>query len=1012
MKKKGAKDPSTIAVKAKLGPVLDLTDSDLRERFPSSPEGLDDELEEIDISRNSIFFLDVAIIEKYTPSLRCLNVSHNLIMSLETVIPLGTLQYLEELDIRHNPCCKQNRVILLVNLLFPWLSPAKNLQEAGARRGLEEDSTHDSKRYNSTLRASCSAPSLVSAKGQAEYQERLYRSCHSETAAPYVAASAQVRRRFAELQKQCTYQTEEKSPATPSAPSTMPISVGKGDQRFIATPFRDRKHWEGLSDSILGAQVQQKEISTSCRVKDKSYGNALGAAKTVGRRVQVCLPRAHLFAGPLDSPRSAEEISGLRFPRLLMLNGSLVSVQQLEDVAVQAFEMLQMCKEQETHKREESRSHGKDEHNAEENLQLHRLKDESYNQYCTRIHKGFAKSNKHRGSTSNLFYSKDFEKWTKRRNEAGGRPDSDEDDYQCKAVYEFEHPKDRETKEKHSKHKMKAMFHFGQGKTKALKLDDQNMMVQQEYQLWEALRQHLWRIKQHVGLRGHAESNVSSAADDWKDDLENKIEDLEFEMRATARERQKIKELRRPGVAADAGEKIFDKCQQTLLESWNMMRERSLPQDESAASIVALRHFQDPTFEDVVGDGPSLALKGDGPGKESKGRSSLDIEKGRTRLAKALCKSIHEDYSSEAWARRVEVLRSSRLWRLHEYADRLEEEEAMRPQNKRQQLIDGIREHDLEGLDDAAFEMLMEEIEVGREAKACAQEAKAADATERRAQTTRQDIKELVVDNARRHQANKSSHGKHAVAGTYILGVRITSEFASRGEGRAGRSTFHHGGRIDRNLMPRCAPPAARAAEYRGGSTIKDPALPEDMKKFFDLPKLPESLDHVPQEVLNEAAVFSAHVAGLSVGDRIRVEMSRLDECLKSCEDTDQRLAEQRRMASLLKSNSQPRPEDAVDSLLRENIAYFDVDNQNSDKRAMALIRRKFFDGMQAALSKRAEQSDKRTSMASEAASTPVPQTGIAVQSEHLKTWLAKLEKAENEEDEALRLKELEGVAD
>jgi len=162
---------------------------------------------------------------------------------------------------------------------------------------------------------------------------------------------------------------------------------------------------------------------------------------------------------------------------------------------------------------------------------------------------------------------------------------------------------------------------------------------------------------------------------------------------------------------------------------------------------------------------------------------------------------------------------------------------------------------------------------------------------------------------------------------------------------------------------------------------IENPDLTEVEKNFFKWPKLPASLDDVPQQILNESEAFNMGVAGLGVGDRIRQELSAVDASLKRCEDADNRLAEQRRLEKLLKSNQRGRQDDPVSHAIRENIAFFDVDNQNSDKRAMDFIRRKFFDGMQAALAQR----EGRRGSATLEVDEPLIQSGIAVQSEHLK---------------------------
>merc|ERR1719247_3478558 len=61
------------------------------------------------------------------PALQKLNLAGNLITSLASIVPLGVLPHLEELDIRGNPCCPEAAAVagrskILTTLLAPEVS--------------------------------------------------------------------------------------------------------------------------------------------------------------------------------------------------------------------------------------------------------------------------------------------------------------------------------------------------------------------------------------------------------------------------------------------------------------------------------------------------------------------------------------------------------------------------------------------------------------------------------------------------------------------------------------------------------------------------------------------------------------------------------------------------------------------------------------------------------------------------------------------------------------------------
>merc|ERR1719353_2863911 len=82
---------------------------------------------DVDISQNRVSEIEVGPLLSRFPLLQRLNLADNQLASLASVVTLGVLPHLEELDVRGNPCCPDpaaapSRAQLLAALLAPEVS--------------------------------------------------------------------------------------------------------------------------------------------------------------------------------------------------------------------------------------------------------------------------------------------------------------------------------------------------------------------------------------------------------------------------------------------------------------------------------------------------------------------------------------------------------------------------------------------------------------------------------------------------------------------------------------------------------------------------------------------------------------------------------------------------------------------------------------------------------------------------------------------------------------------------
>eukprot|EP00747_Dinoflagellata_sp_TGD_P080930 gnl/TRDRNA2_/TRDRNA2_161091_c0_seq1.p1 gnl/TRDRNA2_/TRDRNA2_161091_c0~~gnl/TRDRNA2_/TRDRNA2_161091_c0_seq1.p1 ORF type:complete len:835 (+),score=135.38 gnl/TRDRNA2_/TRDRNA2_161091_c0_seq1:67-2571(+) len=354
--------------------------------FPGSLS-LKSHLVSVDLSGNAISGLNVEQILTQLPLLRKLNLAENLLTTLACVVSLGVLPFLEDLDIRGNPCMPAGgRRSLLATLLVPELSPAGNamipatevmrLSKAQSTKAVQEDVK---------MRVSCSTPNLrlPDPEPQPAIQERLYRSVHSQSNESVFDAEADARCRLKQFR-----------------------ALGKQQQSPPSSLMRK------TADATL-AEAALNELESPNKPP-------LRHEAALRRRVRgCCLPRAHLYQAPVGTD---ENFSGAGcvgwFARLIVLNGFTVTVQDLEDAADEVSEFLR-CFEAGTFQPVPSRANTVPKKEpGEGTVELQRMRNENCHELLLRVRTEFLRRRRRldQSQGGQVFYSDTFEKWRLRKN--------------------------------------------------------------------------------------------------------------------------------------------------------------------------------------------------------------------------------------------------------------------------------------------------------------------------------------------------------------------------------------------------------------------------------------------------------------------------------------------------------------------------------------------------------------------------------------------------------------------
>lgn len=393
------------------GPSVPLLEAD----FPQA-------ITDVDVSRNAIADIDAHTLLVQLPRLQRLNLSDNLLTSLSCVVPLGILPHLEDLDLRGNPCCPNpsavtSRSRLLATLLAPEASKVPKVVAAAeetkakharfVQRAMHHKSRHShgcshassSSKRKATVKSgsldleapgltpgmykSSSAPVLMQMDAQSSVQERLYRSIHMQGSGSLIQAERAARQHLLDISGRCRLQ---------------------GDARR-ANGRRTRGDWKPQ------------------HIRD------------LKRRVTGCLPRAHLYHSAVGScydPVSLQEesapISGAGagdwFPTLRMLNGSIITVQDLEEAASFADELLESNISGEHFLSESEENEG----DTSKFDDLRQTEGEDYHRYLVRVRTTFLHYwNDTKAGRPRRHYCKDYERWRQEREAKQDDAGSDED---------------------------------------------------------------------------------------------------------------------------------------------------------------------------------------------------------------------------------------------------------------------------------------------------------------------------------------------------------------------------------------------------------------------------------------------------------------------------------------------------------------------------------------------------------------------------------------------------------
>jgi len=382
------------------------------------------DLTDVDISHNQISDIEVGLMLMTIPALQKLNLAGNLITSLASIVPLGVLPHLEELDIRDNPCCPEPAAVagrskILTTLLAPEVSREAHIISAAeaavataasgpvARARLELLQTSHSMQAASEgseqrrrvkhgasmlsppgrkpamrLASSGSAPALLGqVTPQSPIQSRAYRSHHMQGSEAVTMAEEAARNHLQELRRSSC--SGECSPAKELANTS--------DFWALDRTIEEAK-WEARHD------------------------------QDIKRRVKGSFPRTHLYHAVVGSCYENSECgedqcapswgAGTKdwFPKLLVLNGAMVTVQDLEDVAAYADDMAASFQTSTIRGSAEGESSTKT-----SVLNLRMEKGETHHEFLIRFRGAFVKYHRQKQLSRPMHFSKDYECWRKKQ---------------------------------------------------------------------------------------------------------------------------------------------------------------------------------------------------------------------------------------------------------------------------------------------------------------------------------------------------------------------------------------------------------------------------------------------------------------------------------------------------------------------------------------------------------------------------------------------------------------------
>lgn len=335
--------------------------------FPSSSlrTPLEAHLTDVDVSDNAIAELDADALVARVPRLRRLNLAGNLLTTLADVVLLGQFNDLEELDLRGNPCCPSDRAALLAALLVPGISQQSRRRPVSAaafggcgRSRLPSACSAGTKAYFPSSGA-CVGAATTSSPIRGSHAQRSPEDGHSCGGIAATAGGA------------CLLS------ASASAP-LLPLPLPEPQPQVQGRQYRG-KHLQSCGTAVAEAEAEARLCLARLRGEGGSQDAAAGvsgaaaaelapsaeaAARTAAempaaltgwrsrhheelfRRVRCCLPRAHLYKVPIVGDASGgARGEGARgagvdgwFPSLVILNGQVVTVQDLEDAVSEAAE--------------------------------------------------------------------------------------------------------------------------------------------------------------------------------------------------------------------------------------------------------------------------------------------------------------------------------------------------------------------------------------------------------------------------------------------------------------------------------------------------------------------------------------------------------------------------------------------------------------------------------------------------------------------------------------------------